>query len=242
MGGIKEHSLILIHERDPRSRGKEILYYIMRRKLEKGNLVGYFNISYPIHLLIIVLEKLGIPTKRYLEGQTLAIVDTFGSFYDISMPSRGIWYLSGSLSSDVLPNKYAEVVEAHKKKWAELNLFEGRKLFGFAIDISSYLELLGGEKETLKYLELSAEIRSKSRAYRKYPTGTNFWLWSGDRGKNVLASTYRRADYVLRTSSEIKNGEIVRRLEIIKSRVPQNEILTFRYHFENGVPILDAED
>jgi hypothetical protein len=236
--GIKKHSLVLVHEVDPRSRGNEILYHIMKKKLEKGHLVGYFNLSYPIHLLILVLEKLGIPARRYLQTWNLAIIDTFGSFYDVTIDLDGVWYLKGSLSTDVLPAKYAEVVEAHKRKWAELNMFEGRELFGFAIDMSSYLELLGSERETLKYLELSAEIRAKSKAYKKYPTGTNFWLWREEQSKGVLASIYRRSDYVLRTSSRIKDGRIIRTLEVIKSPRMTDEILTFSYRLDKGVPVL----
>ncbi|WP_457753007.1 hypothetical protein [Thermococcus sp.] len=129
-------------------------------------------------------------------------------------------------------------MEAHKKKWAELGLFDGRELFGFAVDMSSYLNLFGSEKETLKYLELSAEIRAKSRAYRKYPTGTNFWLWGGKQSMSVLASIYRRADYVLRTSSRIENHKIIRTLEVVKLPELKGEILKFEYSFKNGVPLM----
>ncbi|QDA30652.1 hypothetical protein FH039_02135 [Thermococcus indicus] len=238
LGGLKEHALTLVHEVDPRSRGKELLYHIMKRKLEKGSLVGYFNISYPIHVLLEVSDRMGISLDGYLKSWTLAIIDTFGSFYDIALSYPGVWYLKGSLSAEVLPAKYAEVVERHKRKWAELGLFDGREIFGFAIDMSDYLELLGGEKETLKYLELSAEVRANSRAYRKYPRGTNFWFWSGMKSVSVLESIYRRADYVLRTSSEIRGKRVIRTLEVIKTPEPRSEILRFHYEFRNGEPIV----
>ena len=239
LGGLKKHSFVLIHEADPRARGKEILFHIMREKLRAGNLVGYFNISYPIHALMKAFEVSGIDARKYLREGNLAIIDTFGSFYDIISDLEGVWYLKGSLSADVLPAKYVEVVEAHKRAWAERGMFEGRKLYGFAMDMSDYIDMLGGELETLRYLEISAEIRVNAKAYREYPKGTNFWLWGRKGSPRILTSVYRRATYVLRVRSELSGSKVVRYLEVLKAPGMGTEIERFTYHFENGVPVLE---
>ncbi|WP_297479852.1 hypothetical protein [Thermococcus sp.] len=239
LGGLKEHSFVLVHEADPRARGKEILFHILRQKLKRGSLVGYFNISYPVHILMRAFEISGIDGRKYLKNGTLAIIDTFGSFYDIISDVEGIWYLKGSLSADVLPAKYVEVVEAHKRKWSESGMFSGRKLYGFAIDVSDYIDMLGGELETLKYLEISAELRANARAYREYPKGTNFWLWGRKGSSQILASVYRRATYVLRVRSELSGNRVVRYLEVLKAPDMKSEVIRFTYHFDGNVPVLE---
>ncbi|WP_099211754.1 hypothetical protein [Thermococcus henrietii] len=238
LGELKKYSFVLIHEVDPRARGKEILLHILREKLKRGDLVGYFNISYPIHILMKAFEVSGIDARKYLNEENLAIIDTFGSFYDVVSNLGGVWYLRGSLSADVLPAKYVEVVEAHKKRWAKLKMFQGRELYGFAMDVSDYIDMLGGESETLRYLEISAELRANARAYREYPKGTNFWLWGRKGGLRVLASVYRRATYVLRVRSELSGDRVVRYLEVLKAPDIGGEVIKFAYHFENGVPVL----
>jgi len=239
LGGLRKHSFVLVHEVDPRARGREVLLHILREKLRRGDLVGYFNISYPIHVLMKAFEVSGIDARRYLRKGNLAIIDTFGSFYDIVSNLEGVWYLRGSLSADVLPAKYVEVVEAHKRKWAERGMFEGRELYGFAMDVADYIDMLGGESETLRYLEISAELRANARAYRDYPRGTNFWLWGRKGSPQVLASVYRRATYVLRVRSELKGGRVVRYLEILKAPGVGDDVIGFTYRFENGAPILE---
>ncbi|NJE54074.1 hypothetical protein [Thermococcus sp. 21S9] len=239
LGGLREHSFVLVHEADPRARGKEILFHILREKLKQGHLVGYFNISYPIHVLMKAFDVSGIDARKYLDKGNLAIIDTFGSFYDIASNIKGIWYLKGSLSADVLPAKYVEVVEAHKKRWAEQGMFEGRELYGFTMDVSDYIDMLGGELETLRYLEISAELRVNARAYRDYPKGTNFWLWGRKGSPAVMASVYRRASYVLRVKSEFNDGNVVRYLEVLKAPEMGNEVIRFRYHFDDRVPVLE---
>ncbi|GAB6134872.1 hypothetical protein [Thermococcus prieurii] len=238
LGELKKYSFVLIHEVDPRARGKEILLHILREKLKRGDLVGYFNISYPIHILMKAFEVSGIDARKYLNEGNLAIIDTFGSFYDVVSSLGGVWYLRGSLSADVLPAKYVEVVEAHKKRWAKLKMFQGRELYGFAMDVSDYIDMLGGESETLRYLEISAELRANARAYREYPKGTNFWLWGRKGGLRVLASVYRRATYVLRVRSELSGDRVVRYMEVLKAPDIGGEVIKFAYHFENGVPVL----
>ncbi|WP_297549638.1 hypothetical protein [Thermococcus sp.] len=239
LGGILKQSFILIHEVDPRARGKDILLHILREKLKKDNLVGYFNISYPLHVLMRAFETSGINAREYLKRGNFTIIDTFGSFYDVISDLEGIWYLKGSISAEVLPTKYVEVVEAHKKIWAERGLFKGRELYGFTMDVSDYIEILGGELETLRYLEISAELRAKARAYREYPKGTNFWLWGPKESSQVLASVYRRATYVIRVRSELNGMEVVRYLEILKAPDLKSRIIKFKYHFKNGVPKLE---
>lgn len=130
---------------------------------------------------------------------------------------QGVWYLEGMLSSETLPGKYAKVIEAHKSVWAREGMFKDRDIFGFAVAMSSYLDIFGSREETLRYLELSAEVRSKHSAYKKYPRGTNFWLWVGKRDEGVLNSVYRRADYVLRTRSRFTEEGIKRELLVLKT-------------------------
>lgn len=239
LGRLREHSFVLLHEADPRARGKEILFHILGEKLKKGSLVGYFNISFPIHILMRAFEISGIDWREYLKSGTLAIIDTFGSFHDIVSDVEGVWYLKGSLSADVLPAKYVAVVEAHKRKWAERGMFEGRDLYGFTVDVSDYIDMLGGELETLKYLEISAEMRANARAYREYPKGTNFWLWGRKGSPQILASVYRRATYVLRVRSELSGNRVVRYLEVLKAPGMGSELIRFTYHFDGSVPVLE---
>ena len=241
IGKIKKHSLILIHEEDASSRGKDILFYILSRKLKSDNLVGMFSISYPLQLIIRIISRFGVDVIKYLENHRLAIVDTFGSFHGIKATMPGVWYLEGMLSSETLPIKYAKAVEDHKKVWMDLNLFEGRELYGFAISMSGYLEVFTPE-ETLRYLETSAEVRYGHPAYKKYPRGTNFWLWEGVKDKRVLLSVYRRADYVLKTRSSLGENGIKRELLVIKTPKPIEELVRFEYEFKGNEPKLRRVD
>ncbi|AAL80549.1 hypothetical protein PFDSM3638_02085 [Pyrococcus furiosus DSM 3638] len=232
VGEIKKHSLILIHEEDLPSRGRDLLYYIMAEKLRKGNLVGYFNISYPLQMVFRALERFNLNPIELLHSRILAIIDTFGSFYGIKTNLPGVWYLEGMLSSETLPGKYAKVIEAHKSVWAREGMFKDRDIFGFAVAMSSYLDIFGSREETLRYLELSAEVRSKHSAYKKYPRGTNFWLWVGKRDEGVLNSVYRRADYVLRTRSRFTEEGIKRELLVLKTPELVEDIPVFEYEFK----------
>ncbi|ASJ03287.1 hypothetical protein A3L09_08480 [Thermococcus profundus] len=228
LGGIKEHSYILLHEEDPRSLGRELVFEFMRRKLDEDNLIGFFNISHPLSILIDMLERRGIRVRAYLDSLNLAIVDTFGSFYGPRLERRGIWYLSGSLSYELLSRKYAEAVRAHKELWKNENMFEGRELWGVAMDVSEYSSIFG-ETNALSYFEVSAEIRRRHRAYREYPTGTNIWVFSGKQDR-VFSSLYRRVDYVMRTRSELTEDGVKRYLHVLKAP-GVSEIITFEYAF-----------
>ncbi|AMM53681.1 hypothetical protein [Pyrococcus kukulkanii] len=232
IGEIKKYSLVLIHQEDPLSRGIDILYHILTTKLKKDNLIGYFNISYPLPLVFRAMRRFGIDPVKELEELRLAIIDTFGSFHGIRSTIKGVWTLEGMLSSETLPAKYARVIEAHKSVWAENNMFEGRDIYGFAVAISSYLELFGSPEETLRYLELSSEVRAVHPAYKKYPRGTNFWLWMGKDHPDVFASVYRRADYVLRTRGYLTEDGIKRELIVLKTPELEEEIIRFEYEFE----------
>ncbi|AEH25270.1 hypothetical protein [Pyrococcus yayanosii] len=236
LGGIRRYSLVLLHEVDPRSRGKELIYHIIKRKLEEDNLVGYFNISYPLNVVFRTMRRVGIDVDGALAERRLAMVDTFGSFYGIKYNVESVWYLEGSLSSETLAAKYARVIEAHKKVWAERGMFEGRELFGFAVDMTTYIDLFNSEEETLRYLEVSADIRAVHSAYRKYPRGTNFWVWSGMKSPKVFASVYRRADYVLRTRSYLAEDGVKRELIVLKTPEMGSRLIRFEYTFtKDGV-------
>ncbi|WP_048150100.1 hypothetical protein [Palaeococcus ferrophilus] len=215
LGGVKKGSYILLHEEDPRSLGREIVFRFLRQKLEDDNLVGLFNLSYPMPTLLRLLRRRGIEVEKYLDSGNLAIVDTFGSFHGPKLERNGIQYLSGSLSPELLSRKYADVVRIHKEEWARTGMFEGRELWGVAMNVNEYVNIFG-EDTALSYFEVSAEVRRRHRAYREYPTGTNVWVYTG-RADRVFASIYRRMDYVIRTRSEVTDGRVRRYLCLLKA-------------------------
>ena len=229
LGGVVERSLILIHESDPRSLGKLIAFEIMRSKLDSDNLVGYFNIGTPLPLVLSIMEKARIDWKKHLADGRLMIIDTFGSIYDIKTDMENVWYLRKPIDIDTLNEKYLKVIEAHKQKWAEKGMFEGRELWGITVSISDYLSLFT-PRATQRYLEISDLQRSRSNVYKKYPAGTNVWVYTGE-DTTVLPLVYRKADYILKTESRIENGEIKRYLHIIKA--PEiNDVFNIEYGFE----------
>ncbi len=215
LGGIREHSYILFHEEDPRSLGRELVFRFIRYKLEGDNLMGIFSIIYSLPFLLDIMRRNGIDAESYLDSLNLAIIDTFGSFYGPRIRRRGVWYLPGSPSYELLSRKYAEAVRAHKELWAEEGMFSGRELWGVAMDVSEYTRIFG-EANTLSYFEVSAEVRRQHEAYRKYPTGTNVWVFSG-KADRVFSSLYRRVDYVFRTRSVLTDDGVRRYLCILKA-------------------------
>ncbi|WP_237705082.1 hypothetical protein [Thermococcus zilligii] len=230
LGGIKEGSHILLHEEDPRSLGRELVFEFLKCKLKKDSLIGLFNISQPLPLMLQIMRKRGIDVDRYLDSLNLAIIDTFGSFYGPRVERKGVWYLSGSLSYELLSRKYAEAVRAHKELWKREGMFEGRELWGVAMDVSEYSHIFG-EEDALSYFEVSAEIRRRHSAYRDYPTGTNIWVFSG-KADRVFSSLYRRMDYVIRTRSELTENGVKRYLCVLKAP-GVDEVITFEYSLEN---------
>ncbi len=237
LGGVKERSLILIHEADPRSLGKFLALQVMKEKLESDNLVGYFNIGLPLSTFTAVAERFGIDIERHLRENRLMIVDTFGSLYNLRQGTGNVWYLSQPISLETLNDKYIEVIRAHKEKWKRLNMFEGRELWGVTISISDYLYMFGPQK-TQRYLEMIDLQRAKSDVYKKYPAGTNVWVYSGN-DVVVLPLIYRKASYVLKTESRITGEErVVRTMKIMKAP-DLDGIPTFEYIVRrNGVEFL----
>jgi len=230
-GGVVEKSLILIHEADPRSLGKFLAFEIMRRKLDSDNLVGYFNIGTPLPALVSVMEKVGINWKKHLSENRLMIIDTFGSIYDIKRDLENVWYLRKPIDIDTLNDKYIKVIGAHKQKWAELGMFEGRELWGVTVSMSDYLSIFT-PKATQRYIEISDLQRSRSEVYKKYPAGTNVWTYTGE-DTIVLPLLYRKADYIFKTESRIEDGETRRYLHIIKA--PElGDVRTLEYRFKGG--------
>ncbi|AEC51854.1 hypothetical protein PNA2_0938 [Pyrococcus sp. NA2] len=233
IGEIKEHSLVLIQQEDATSRGVELLYQILSSKLKQGNLIGYFNISYPFPLVMKALERFGIDPKKAIEDRRLAVIDTFGSFYGVRVNFPMVSYLEGMLSAESLSMKYAKIVQEHKETWKRLGLLEGRDIYGFAVAVSSYAKLFSGIDETLRYFELSSEIMRSHPAYKKYPVGVaNFWLWIGKGPEVIFASVYRRVDYVLRTRSYFTEDGIERELVVLKTPELEEEIIKFEYEFK----------
>jgi len=231
LGGVVEKSLILIHEADPRSLGKFLAFEIMRRKLDSDNLVGYFNIGTPLPALVSVMEKVGINWKKHLSENRLMIIDTFGSIYDIKRDLENVWYLRKPIDIDTLNDKYIKVIGAHKQKWAELGMFEGRELWGVTVSMSDYLSIFT-PKATQRYIEISDLQRSRSEVYKKYPAGTNVWTYTGE-DTIVLPLLYRKADYIFKTESRIEDGETRRYLHIIKA--PElGDVRTLEYRFKGG--------
>jgi len=215
LGGVRKGSYILFHEQDPRSLGRELVFMFLRKKLEDDSLIGMFNLSYPLPTLFHLLKRRGVEVEKYLRSRNLVIVDTFGSFHGPRVRMEGVQYLMGSLSPELLSRKYADVVGAHKEEWARKGMFEGRELWGVSMDINEYVKIFD-EGTALSYFEVSAEIRRRHRAYREYPTGTNVWVYTG-KPDRVFASIYRRMDYVIRTRSEVVDGEVRRYLCILKA-------------------------
>ncbi len=231
LGGVVEKSLILIHEADPRSLGKFLAFEIMRNKLDSDNLVGYFNIGTPLPALLSVMEKVGIEWKRHLHEGRLMIIDTFGSIYDVKTDLENVWYLRKPIDLDTLNGKYIKVIGAHKQRWAELGMFEGRELWGVTVSMSDYLSIFP-PRATQRYIEISDLQRSRSQVYKKYPAGTNVWTYTGG-DTMVLPLLYRKADYILKTESRIEDGEIKRYLHIIKA--PElGDTRTLEYKFKGG--------
>ncbi len=231
LGGVVERSLILVHESDPRSLGKFIAFEIMRRKLDSDNLVGYFNIGVPILVLLGVMEKAGIDWRRHLNDGRLMIIDTFGSIYDVRTDLTNVWYLKSPMDIDTLNDKYINVIGAHKRKWAEMGMFEGRELWGVTVSMSDYLTMFS-PKATQRYLEVSDLQRSRSYVYRKYPAGTNIWTYTGE-DTVVLPLLYRKADYILKTESRVEDGGVRRYLHVLKTP-DMREVSTVEYGFKGG--------
>lgn len=239
IGKIRPTSYILLHELDPRSRGRDLIFEFIRKKLEKDNLLGFFNISYPLPLLLKILKKRGIDFEKYLDNNRFLIIDTFGSIYNLRYDIKNVWYLEDATSLELLSIKYAQVVKAHKEEWARLGLFEGREIWGVAMDLSEY-ERIFSEEGTLRYIEVSADVRRRHEAYTKFPKGTNIWVYSG-KGSRVLPSIYRRSHYVLRTRSEITDEGVKRELLVLKT--PNlSEFKRFEYRFtDKGIEMWLAD-
>jgi len=231
LGGVTERSLILIHESDARSLGKFIAFEIMRRKLDSDNLVGFFNIGTPIGMLVSVMEKAQIDWRKHLTDGRLMIIDTFGSIYDVKTDLENVWYLRGPIDIDTLNDKYITVVGAHKRKWARMGMFEGRELWGVTVSMSDYISTFN-PKATQRYLEVSDLQRARSEVYKKYPAGTNVWLYSGE-DTVVLPLLYRKADYILKTDSRVENGKLRRYLHVVKTP-NMGKVLTTEYSFRDG--------
>ncbi|ALV63969.1 hypothetical protein ADU37_CDS22720 [Thermococcus sp. 2319x1] len=228
IGKIKPTSYMLLHEMDARSRGREIVLEFLRRKLEKEHLVGFFNISYPLPILLMILKKHGIDAEKFLESERFAIIDTFGSIYDLKYNLKNVWYIEGSVSMELLSPKTARIVRRIKEKWTQIGLINEKEIWGVVMDISEY-EKIFSEDETIRYFEVSGEVRRRDEAYTKFPKGTNIWVYSGNSEK-VLPSIYRRAQYVLRTRSEITKDGVKRELIVLKT--PKlGEVKRFRYSF-----------
>ncbi len=232
LGGVRERSLILIHEADPRSLGKFIALHVMKYKLDSDNLVGYFNIGIPLSVFLSVASSLGIDVETHLKENRLMIIDTFGSIYDLRTEWENVWYLSRPISLEVLNEKYIEVIRAHKEKWLRLNMFEGRELWGITLSISDYLHMFGPQK-TQRYLELVDLLRASSDVYTKYPAGTNIWVYTGN-DVVVLPLLYRKATYVLKTESRITDeDEVLRTMKIVKAPGLESMPL-YEYTFRSG--------
>lgn len=239
IGKIMPTSYILLHEVDARSRGRELLLELTKRKLEKESLLGFFNISYPIPVLFKIFKKRGIDFKKYLKSGNFAIIDTFGSLYGLKYSCENVWYLEGAVSLELLSVKYAQAVKALKEKWAQRGLFDGRELWGVVMDISEY-ERIFGMYETLRYLEVSADVRRRHEAYVKFPKGTNIWVYSG-KGSKVLPPIYRRANYVIKTVSEITDEGVKRELWVVKT--PElSGVKRFEYKFtDKGIELRSVD-
>ncbi|WP_297497292.1 hypothetical protein [Thermococcus sp.] len=232
LGGVEERSLILIHEADPRSLGKFLALHVMKEKLDSDNLVGYFNIGMPLSVFLSVTRRFGIDVERHLKEGRLMIVDTFGSIYDLRVEMENVWYLSGPISLEILNEKYIEVIRTHKEKWKQLNRFEGRELWGVTVSISDYLHMFGAQK-TQRYLELADLLRTNSDVYRKYPAGTNVWVYTGN-DLVVLPLLYRKATYVLRTESTVtEEGKVIRTMKIVKAPGLKS-MPAYEYTFRSG--------
>ncbi|MBP1912557.1 hypothetical protein [Thermococcus stetteri] len=230
LGGIRERSLILLHEADPRSLGKLIAFEILKKKINEDHLIVYFNIGTPIARLLELFNKMGVGYEKAFEREIMFVVDTFGSVYDHRIEHRNIQYLRRPISLETLNSKYIGVIGEHKKIWAEKGMFEGRELWGITVSISDYKWMFGAEA-TLKYLEFVDAQRYTAPVYRKYPSGTNIWVYSGV-DDEILPFLYRKADYVLRTYSTLENGKVVRKLRISKTPERSN-IREFEYTVED---------
>ena len=228
LGGVQKGSYILLHEQDPRSMGRELAFMFLKKKLQEDNLIGMFNLSYPLPTLFHLFKKRGVDAESYLRSKNLVIIDTFGSLYGLRVDMEGVQYLKGSLSPEVLSKKYADVVGAHKEEWPRLGMFEGRELWGISMNINEYTKIFN-ESTVLSYFEVSAETRRRHRAYREYPTGTNIWVYVGGPDR-VFASLYRRMDYVIRTRSE-RVGDTVKRYLCILKAPGMWQSITFEYSF-----------
>jgi hypothetical protein len=236
LGGVKERSLILLHEADPRSLGKLIAFELLKKKIDEDHLIGYFNIGTPIDLLLDLLTKMGIDYEGAFERGILFIVDTFGSIYDHRTEHKNVQYLKKPISIENLNDRYMEVIEDHKKNWARGEMFKGRELWGITVSISDY-KWMFGEDATLKYLEFIDAQRHTAPVYKKYPSGTNLWVYSGIDNK-ILPFLYRKADYVLRTYSTLEEGKVVRKLRI--SKTPErSSIREFEYEIGEGGVVFD---
>ncbi|MDI3475290.1 MAG: hypothetical protein PWQ79_601 [Thermococcaceae archaeon] len=226
LGGVREKSLILLHEEDPRSLGKLMALEVLREKLDGGHLVGYFNLGMPISVLFELFDKMGIDYRRAFDEDRFFLVDTFGSIYGQRVDFENVQYLRTPVSLETLNDRYIEVIREHKRRWAEKGMFEGRELWGITVSNSDY-KWIFGEEPTLRYLELVDAQRHTADVYRKYPSGTNLWVYSGV-DRVILPFLYRKADYVLKTGSSIEGDKVVRNLIVVKA--PELEdILSFEY-------------
>lgn len=215
IGKIKPTSYILFHEMDARSRGRELIFEFMKRKLEKGSLMSFFNVSCPLSVLFAMFKRHGIEPEKSLESDRFAIIDTFGSIYNIKYNVKNVWHIEGSISIELLSPKTAHIVKRIKERWAQMWNIHEKELWGVVMDISEY-ERIFSEEETLRYLEVAGEVRRRHEAYIKFPKGTNIWVYSGE-GSRVLPSLYRRSQYVLRTKSEITEDGVKRELIVLKT-------------------------
>lgn len=109
-------------------------------------------------------------------------------------------------------------------------MFEGRELWGIAMDVSEYSSIFG-EANALGYFEVSAEVRRRHKAYREYPTGTNIWVFSG-KPDRVFSSLYRRVEYVVRTGgSELTPEGGVKRYLCVLKAPGVSDVISFEYSF-----------
>ena len=90
-----------------------------------------------------------------------------------------------------------------------------------------------GTQKTQRYLELTDLLRTNSDVYRKYPAGTNVWVYTGN-DLVVLPLLYRKATYVLRTESTVtEEGKVIRTMKIVKA-LGLKSMPAYEYTFRSG--------